>query len=74
MTNQVRCARQRIDHFTVVCLVAWPLNETQTGVDLASQLFLCGIIDIRKKGTFLSREGQHQPHFHSKTRQLSTQL
>ena len=22
------------DHFTVVCLVAWPLNESEAGVDL----------------------------------------
>ena len=33
-----------IDHFTVVCLVAWPLNEGEAGVDLAlieTLLFLC---------------------------------
>ena len=24
-----------MDHFTVVCLVAWPLNENEAGVDLA---------------------------------------
>ena len=33
-----------IDHFTVVCLVAWPLNESEAGVDLVlletSLLFL----------------------------------
>ena len=23
-----------IDHFTVVCLVAWPLNESEAGVDI----------------------------------------
>ena len=23
-----------IDHFIVVCLVAWPLNESEAGVDL----------------------------------------
>ena len=23
-----------IDHFTVVCFVAWPLNESESGVDL----------------------------------------
>ena len=34
----MHCARQPIDHFTVVCLVAWPLNEIETSVDLASQL------------------------------------
>ena len=34
-----------IDHFTVVCLDAWPLNESEAGVDLVlietSLLFLC---------------------------------
>ena len=34
-----------IGHFTVVCLVAWPLNEGEAGVDLALietfLLFLC---------------------------------
>ena len=25
---------KKIDHFTVVCLVAWPLNESEVGVDL----------------------------------------
>ena len=33
-----------IDHFTVVCLGAWPLNESEAGVDLVlietSLLFL----------------------------------
>ena len=28
------CDYFRIDHFTVVCLVAWPLNENEAGVDL----------------------------------------
>ena len=27
-----------IDPFTVVCLVAWPLNESEAGVDLSTQL------------------------------------
>ena len=34
-----------IDHFTAVCLVAWPLNESGAGVDLVlietSLLFIC---------------------------------
>ena len=34
-----------IDHFTVVCSVTWPLNENESGVDLAlietSLFFLC---------------------------------
>ena len=77
-----------VDHFTIVRLVAWPLNESEAGVDLVlketSLLFLCKfllitehenrIINIRKAGRFLSKQGQHQPHFHSKARQLSTQL
>ena len=24
-----------MDHFTVVCSVTWPLNESESGVDLA---------------------------------------
>ena len=35
----------QIDLFTVVCLVAWPLNESEAGVDLVlietSLLLLC---------------------------------
>ena len=43
---QKHVSRQRaIDHFTVVCIVAWPLNENETGVELVlietSLLFLC---------------------------------
>ena len=34
-----------IDHFTVSCLVAWPLNESEAGGDLVlietSLFFLC---------------------------------
>ena len=34
-----------MDHFTVVCLVAWPLNESEAGVDLVLietlLLFMC---------------------------------
>ena len=37
----IRCA---IDHFTVVCLAAWPLSESEAGVGLVlietSRLFL----------------------------------
>ena len=61
-----------VDHFTVVCLVAWPLNESEADVDLVlietSLLFLCkfllitehenSIINIRKAGRFLSKQGQ----------------
>ena len=35
----------QIDNFTVVCLVAWPLNESEAGVDPvlieSFLLFLC---------------------------------
>ena len=39
-----------IDHFTVVCLVAWPLNESEAGVDLVLietlLLFICKFLLI----------------------------
>ena len=39
-----------IDHFTVVCLVPWPLNESEAGVDLVlietSLPFLCELLLI----------------------------
>ena len=31
---QVEVNCQAVDHFTVVCLVAWPLNESEGGGDL----------------------------------------
>ena len=41
---------RRIDHFTVVCLVVWSLNECEAGVDLVlletSLLFLCKFLFI----------------------------
>ena len=39
-----------IDHFTVLCLVAWPLSESKAGGDLVlietSLLFLCKLLTI----------------------------
>ena len=39
-----------IDHFTVVCLVAWPLNESEAGGDLVLietlLLFICKFLLI----------------------------
>ena len=39
-----------MDHFTVVCLVAWPLNESEAGGDFVvietSLLFLCKFLLI----------------------------
>ena len=49
-----------IDHFTVVCLVAWPLNESETGVDLVlietSLLFLCKFLLISMRTALLTQE------------------
>jgi len=39
-----------IDHFTVVCLVAWPLNESEAGVDL-SLLFFYKFLLIKTRST-----------------------
>ena len=47
-----------IDHFTVVCLVAWPLNESEAGVDLVlietSLLFLCKFLQISMRTASLA--------------------
>ena len=70
-------------HFAVVCLVAWPLVESEAGVDQTSLLFLCKFLLISMRQEPIrsapgweqqSKEGKLQPHFHSKARQLSTQL
>ena len=49
---------QVIDHFTVVCLVAWPLNESEAGVDLVlmetSLLLLCKFLLISMRTTSLA--------------------
>ena len=43
--SQKSTLSSNIDHFTVVCLVAWPLNESEAEVDLVLietfLLFLC---------------------------------
>ena len=47
-----------IDHFTVVCLVSWPLNENEAGGDLVwieiSLLFLCKFVLISMRTTSLT--------------------
>ena len=77
-----------IDHFTVVCLVAWPLNENEAKGDLVlieiSQLCLCKLLLIGMRTALLPRKkrrkvsiktlGHLQPHFHSKDRQLSKEI
>ena len=47
-----------IDHFTVVCLVAWPLNESEAGVDLVLietlLLFICKFLQISMRTASLT--------------------
>ena len=50
------------DHFTVVCLVAWPLNESEAGVDLVLietlLLFICKFLLISMRTAILTWEKQ----------------
>ena len=50
------------DHFTVVCLITWPLNENEAGGDLVlietSQLFLCKLLLISMRTALLTLEKQ----------------
>ena len=45
LAKALRFLPATIDHFTIVCFVAWPLNEGEAGGDLALietfLLFLC---------------------------------
>ena len=47
-----------VDHFTVVCLVAWSLNESEAGVDLVlietSLLFICKFLLINMRTASLT--------------------
>lgn len=49
-THPAATAKSGINHFTVVCLVSSPLNESEAGPDLVvmkmPQLFLCKIVLI----------------------------
>ena len=39
--NNIIVRLNTIDHFTVACLVAWPLSESEAGVDfILIQIFL----------------------------------
>lgn len=74
-----------VDHFTVVCVVAWPLNEGGAGVELfVLETFqhlcqwCCSHAYISKEFTwnavrFLSKWDQPQPHFHSGAVRLSAE-
>ena len=56
-TDRFGQAFPTIDHFTVGCLAAWPLNESEAGGDLAlietSLLFLCKLLLISMRTTSL---------------------
>ena len=47
-----------MDHFTVVCLAAWPLNESEAGVDLVLietlLLFICKFLLISMRTASLT--------------------
>ena len=81
MANNTGLREQKPTYrFPVVCLVAWPVNESEAGGDLVwietllpvlCKLLLISmktaLISLRKAGRFLSKQG----HLH---RQLSKQL
>ena len=54
--------KREIDHFAVVCLVAWPLNESEAGVDLVFietlLLFICKFLLINMRKASLTWENQ----------------
>ena len=56
--NNPSYSRILIDHFTVVCLVAWPLNDSEAGVDLVlietSLLFTCKFLLISMRTASLT--------------------
>ena len=65
-THPAATAKSGINHFTVVCLVSSPLNESEAGADFVlmetPRLFLCKIVlisIITKAKRFLSKQGQH---------------
>ena len=57
-TNVILSLFPGIDHFTVLCLVAWPLNESEAGVDLVlietSKLFICKFLVISMRTASLT--------------------
>ena len=56
--SNINLQHPTIDHFTVVCLVAWPLNESEAGVDLVlietSLLFICKFLLISMRTASLT--------------------
>ena len=69
-----------------MCVVVWPLNKTETVVDLVViETFLLFLMNdavlvlisrnlVSEVCLFVSKQGQLQPHFHSKASQPHTQL
>ena len=54
-TNQAKCVlqhKQPIGHFTDVCLVAWPLNESEAGVDLVLEISLLFLFKFMRTASF----------------------
>ena len=58
LSSFAKMTNKKIDHFTVVCLVVWPLNESEAGVDLAligtSMLFICKFLLISMRTASLT--------------------
>ena len=54
-------------HFTVKCLVSWPMNTNEAGRWLSFASTTKGVRSV-------SKQGHLQPHCHSKIRSLSKQL
>ena len=78
--------RVRIDHFTVVDSVTWPLNGSEAGGDLvviqtslpllckSSCCYAVRCICMTKAERSVSKQGHLQPRCHSKARSLSRLL
>ena len=56
--QKTKLLRRPIAHFTVVCLVAWPLNENEAGGDLVlietSLFFICKLLLISMRRVSLT--------------------
>ena len=72
LTSQTILHRSFQRKIMVVCLVSWPLNESEAGVDFVlietSMLFVFKFLLIKREQ---HEKGHLQPHFHFKARQLS---
>ena len=77
----------RIGHFTAVCLLTWPLSESEAGVDfvlIQTSLLFVSVDHVvlmlttlhlhMKSMRFVSKQSQLQPRFQTKARSLRAQL